>query len=42
MALGAVDVVSMSVSAATAATVVVGIDGVLEAKALIDADDSPF
>ncbi|WP_410572361.1 sugar ABC transporter substrate-binding protein [Amycolatopsis sp. cmx-4-61] len=42
MALGAVDAISMSSSAATAATHVVGVDGVLEAKALIDAGDSPL
>jgi ribose transport system substrate-binding protein len=42
MALGAVDALSMSSSPATAATLVVGVDGVLEAKALIDAGDSPL
>lgn len=43
MALGAVDAISSaSFSAATDATLVVGIDGILEAKTLIDADDSPF
>ncbi|MET8998708.1 sugar ABC transporter substrate-binding protein [Amycolatopsis sp. NPDC004169] len=42
MALGAVDALSASRSAATAATLVIGIDGVLEAKALIDSGSSPF
>ncbi|MEV6825329.1 substrate-binding domain-containing protein [Amycolatopsis sp. NPDC051102] len=42
MALGAVDAVEAAASAATHATVVVGIDGVLEARTLIDTADSPF
>jgi ribose transport system substrate-binding protein len=41
MALGAVDALS-SPSLATQATVVVGIDGVLEARALIDTGTSPL
>jgi ribose transport system substrate-binding protein len=41
MALGAVDAVAVD-SPATRSTVVVGIDGVLEATALIDAADSPL
>ena len=41
MALGAVDAMATR-SPATRSTVVVGIDGVLEAKALIDAGNSPF
>ena len=41
MALGAVDALTAG-SPATASTVVVGIDGVLEATALIDSADSPL
>lgn len=41
MALGAVDALSTSIPAAKA-TVVIGVDGVLEAKALIDTADSPL
>jgi len=41
MALGAVDALPAS-SPATQATLVVGVDGVLEAKALIDTADSPL
>jgi ribose transport system substrate-binding protein len=42
MALGAVDALAASPSAATHATVVVGVDGVLEATTLIDSGDSPL
>ncbi|MEV6872894.1 sugar ABC transporter substrate-binding protein [Amycolatopsis sp. NPDC051128] len=42
MALGAVDALLSAPSAATAGTVVVGIDGVLEARTLIDTGSSPL
>ncbi|MEV6445496.1 substrate-binding domain-containing protein [Amycolatopsis sp. NPDC051716] len=42
MALGAVDAIAAAASAATQATVVIGIDGVLEARTLIDTADCPF
>ncbi|RSM48673.1 sugar ABC transporter substrate-binding protein [Amycolatopsis balhimycina DSM 5908] len=42
MALGAVDALTAAASAATRATVVIGVDGVLEARTLIDTGDSPL
>lgn len=42
MALGAVDALSSLPSPATQATMVIGVDGVLEATALIDGADSPL
>ncbi|MGW5723596.1 sugar ABC transporter substrate-binding protein [Amycolatopsis sp. NPDC003865] len=42
MALGAVDALLAAPSAATRETVVVGIDGVVEARALIDSGSSPL
>ncbi|MEA5367389.1 hypothetical protein VA596_48215 [Amycolatopsis sp., V23-08] len=42
MAVDAVDALLVAPSAATRATVVIGIDGVLEARTLIDTGSSPL
>jgi ribose transport system substrate-binding protein len=42
MGLGAVDALAATPSPATEATVVIGVDGVAEARALIDSGASPF
>ena len=42
MALGAVDALAATASAATRDTVVIGVDGVLEARTLIDSGDGPL